>query len=279
MHFISRLIIFSSVLLVLSSCNGRYDQFRSELTVVEPSLAVLNGDRHTPIVGAFYMVEDGQPRLLLDLRDKLSLNESSGWLRRQIYKENITLPIGTARAITISAECVTSRSILCGPRVAAVTMQAHIESVIVDSISDPFRWLELLNRPLTGAPYNRVSEQKIVSWKASLSDALSRARLTSHKKVVLCVSAKRIRSGALTFSQWDLEPRAYEELLSELSSRAGIIAGGEGRASDSPVRSLSFRNTPAISAVYQELRLANVGEEPKIEFGLGPEYIISSSGN
>ncbi|TWB07185.1 hypothetical protein FBZ96_1011003 [Bradyrhizobium stylosanthis] len=220
--------------------------------------ALLNPLVGRPGVGNFYYLSRGKVASILDLRARLAPRPTASWYETKLLKSD-----GDEREVAhvqFEGEF--------GNRKVAVS--ARGSQKLIERLTDPFAYLEVLNRPATGELYNRTAEQRLATWKASLADVISRSAVEDTGFLALCTIREEFKQvdWIVNAHPGDLDDRSISRIQYSVASALGLVSGGPARE----VRGLT------IGVVFQRVALVTSGESPSIQFSLGNETSIIVSG-
>lgn len=242
---------------------------------VDEAVSKLNRLSRGIVPGGVYVLENDAPSLVLDLGAQLARSEMRTWYSRNHQPGNYRYVVGSL-----------SLASLCGPNNTVWPAGTEIRSVYeipivmssssssVSRVLDPLFFLDVLNRSLTGAEYNRVAEQRIAGWRASLADVLFRARLRGTSQVTLCLAVETVQTGVVDLAQPVPLP-IHADVIALLGRQSALEfsavhrADAQGEAVQTSSQLAALMRPATISALFQEINLVNPSSEPRIEFALG----------
>lgn len=248
---------------------------------VDEAAIKLNRSPRGIVPGGVYVLDSDAPRLVLDLGAQLAKSEMRTWYMREHLAGSYRYVVGAASIGAVcSPDVYVGRGAVGVGSVDQIPLIMVSTSIIIARVLDALFFLEVLNRSLTGAQYNRVSEQKIAGWRASLADVLFRTRLQGTSQVALCLAVETAQDGVVDLTQRipvDAQADVIDRLgrQSALEFAAGHRAETLGEGVQSSPQVAVLRRPATISAIFQELTLVNPSIEPRIEFGLGYPHRIS----
>jgi hypothetical protein len=268
-------LIWGVGMLCCAGCSAPTSYTTSADLRVNHALKLLNDSNSRIDVGAFYGIVDGVPIPVLDFRDRLSVDEASGWVRHVAAQAGQSWSLGEVRITRHPNGCSTistaTRACQAEQDVLPIVLQAT--EAEIDRLSEPGALLEVLNRPITGASYNRSAEERIMLWRATLTAAIEDARHGDGSAVSLCTSTTAVIHGRVVIE----DPRGHlvdaSQIGKDLQEKSlGIIAPDvvAGATSDSATEySWLLAGEPVVEAVCQEVGIVNATPYPRIDFRLG----------
>ena len=234
----------------LANCAPRPVEERGvDAVILSKEAAQLSQLRPQANVGSFFYVDDSRVALVLDLGAKLNANSTASWyVRAAVDADTEAWRIGSARFQSL------------GVFEQSVTVNVVASEKFTERIADPYLFLEVLNRPLTRELYNRTAEQRIVTWKASLAEAIARTATDGRGMIAMCTAIERLPSANYRLTS----SRRISDLEAATITQATDAALGVPRSSHPDLKSRPV----FVAALFQRVSMLSSSEAPTIQFAL-----------
>ena len=270
----------SSLCFALALC-GCAQPFIEPNRAREATPSTLTGADDKLSVGVLYSWQDRYPYKALDLVSSKIINERFGKIQNRSAED--------PRRITIAEPRVGARPGICGPRSrwkdsvpewlcqprSVVKVELITGPVVLSEFTDPFTFLELLNRPVTGLAYNLEAESRIMQWRTAVASAIGGS---TKDGLSLCIGLEVLRGGAIDITGETTEEESLQ-LARDAAAKFGFQLSGGSKiepVADGVVRfSYDFTANKLIKASFRDVSFVQGSTGPRIDFTLQGARSIS----
>lgn len=155
-----------------------------------------------------------------------------------------------------------------------VEISLRIMRTRTDGLADPFTFLEVFNRPISGLAYNQRAELRVMEWKNSLAELVAQYGDPAGSAIAVCTEVTSLLEGELIVEgaldkEEAVEIVSFFPSLANLAPATALAREVERRRASGLAVAIPVATEVILGAEFRGVGLVQSSTNPLIHFKLG----------